>query len=74
MYSSPGIDVTVADSMTIALLTSALVKDTEYGVALAAQMGQESGLGALARDAFRKTVDAGFAGLSESKVIDTLGQ
>ena len=50
------------------------LKDTEYGVALAQIMGQESGLGVLARDAFRKTVDAGFASLSESKVIDTLGQ
>ncbi len=48
------------------------LKDANYGVALAAQLGVEARLGRAAASAFQRLVDAGFGDSNESKVIDAL--
>ncbi len=48
------------------------LKDTQYGVKLADQLGQQTPLGAVAEEIFQKLIDAGFGQLAESKVSDVL--
>ena len=48
------------------------LKDSQYGVALADDLGQDAIFGRLAAASFQALVDDGFADSSESKVIDVL--
>ena len=48
------------------------LKDTQYGVMFADQLGQQIPLGSVAEATFQKLVDAGYGQLAESKVIDVL--
>ena len=48
------------------------LKDTLYGLRLAAKLGQQTPFGDAARDAFQMLLDEGFDELNESKVIDVL--
>lgn len=48
------------------------LKDTLYGLAMAAKVGQDAPFGKVAGKAFEKTVEDGFGTLAESKVIDIL--